>query len=241
MGPKNNEIRKRFREPLLVLFTVVGFLFAYMESDRVSNGAYIPMENVSLPNGFHAIAFELGEYNELHVLTEEGESFMRWAHGNEAGWVHPDDEQSYVLLCNQTTFDDLPVPKPPGKTIQSIDCYPLRTPDAQTYERYVILSNGEVWHWQLIKGIAEGFAGLANLIIFGLFFSVTGYAFGLAAPIFLQRTLRLFRSRFDDTKTLLGINKSALTLIVGLLPIMGLILLLFVVIRVIIKLIIFLV
>jgi hypothetical protein len=232
----DSEIRKRFREPLLILFTVAGFLFAYMETNRVSNGAYIPMENVSLPNGHLAVTFELGEYNELHVLTGDGEAFTRWTHGNEGGWVHQDDEHPHAVLCNPYPFDDLPVPKPPGKTIQSIDCYTHGVPDAQTYERFVILSNGDIWHWQLIKGIAEGFAGLATLIIFGLFFTVTGYAFGLAAPFILQRTLRLFRSRFNDTRAVLGLNKSTLSIIVSLLVIVGLIFLLLLTIRGIIRL-----
>ncbi len=240
MGTINSELRKRFREPLLVLFTVVGFLIAYLESNRVSNGAYMPMKDVSLPNGNHAIAFDLGEYNELHVLTRDGEVFTRWAHANEGGWVYQDDEHPHAVLCNQYLFDDLPVPKPPGKTIQSIDCYTLSTPDAQTYERFSILSNGEIWHWQLIKGIAEGFASLATFIIFGLFFTVAGYAFGLAAPFILQRALQLFRSRFDETRKILGLNKSMLSLFVGLVVIVGLILVLQVAIRAVIRLMVFL-
>ena len=161
----DSEIRKRFRTPLLALFTFLGFLFAYIESNRVSNGAYIPMEDVSLPDGHQAIDFDLGEHNELYALTKDGEMFMRWADSNEGGWVRTDDKQSPIVLCNEMSFADLPVPKPPGKSIQSIDCFTLNTPDARTYERFVIQSNGEIWHWKLIKGIAEGFAGLAMFLI----------------------------------------------------------------------------
>ena len=114
---------------------------------------------------------------------------------------------------------------PPGKVLHSIVCHSAYIPDSATYESYVILSNGEVWHWQLTKGIAEGFAFLSILGLFLLFYGVGGWGIGYLTFFAVRKSGRLTHMLFQDRERVLWFKESSFTDLLNILIILGLLLL----------------
>jgi hypothetical protein len=81
------------------------------------------------------------------------------------------------------------IQRPPGKAVHTADCQTFYLTYGETSERYVILSNGEIWHWMFSSSIAGGFGGLVTFILFAFFFTLWGYSVGLIASRLLRRTV----------------------------------------------------
>lgn len=218
---------------------MLGFILADVESDRIMNGAFVPWDDVSLPGGLHGQAFEYGDSFELYVRAENGDVFVRFQNGDTGGWVNEQEEHGNLLLCNSTSLEDLSIRKPPGKVAQTADCQTFYIPDGETSERYVILSNGEIWHWMYSSSIAGGFGGLVTFILFAFFFTLWGYSVGLIASRLLRMTVHEVRSRFRDEPRPLGLRVSQLAVAAGLGVILLNFLLFYVGIKLIIQLMVF--
>jgi hypothetical protein len=239
MNTSNDEKVNRFRNPLIILFSVLGFILANVESDRIMNGALVPWEDVSLPGNRHAQSFDYGDSFELYVRAEDGDIFVRWQDRYTGGWAKEQEKQGNLLLCNSTSLEDMSIRRPPGKVVQTANCRTFYIPDGETSERYVILSNGEIWHWMLSRSVAGGFGSLVTFMLFAFFFTVWGYGVGLIASRTLKRALREVRSRFQDRSRPLGLRMSQLTVAAGLGVILINILLFYVGIKLIIQLMVF--
>jgi hypothetical protein len=239
MDTSSTEKTNRFRTPLLVLFSVLGFILADVETDRIMKGALVPWEDVSLPGSQHAQAFNYGDNFELLVRAENGDVFVRWQDRDTGGWAKEQDEHGNLLLCNRISLEDMSIRRPPGKVAQTADCRTLYIPDGETSERYVILSNGEIWHWMYSSSIAGGFGGLVTFILFAFFFTLWGYSVGLIASRILKRTLNEVRIRFRDEPRPLSLRVSQLAMVAGLGVILFNFLLFYVGIKLIIQLMVF--
>jgi hypothetical protein len=239
MDPSDDKKTNRFRNPLLIFFSILGFILADVETDRIMNGALVPWEDVSLPDGQLAQSFEYGENFELFVRADNGEVFVRWQNRDTGGWTKEQDEQGNLLLCNTTSHENISIRRPPGKVVQTADCQTFYLTYGETSERYVILSSGEIWHWMFSSSVAGGFGGLVTFILFAFFFTLWGYSVGLIATRTLKWSLQEVRVRFRDEPRPLGLRVSQLAVASGVGVILLNFLLFYVGIKLIIQLMVF--
>jgi hypothetical protein len=92
MDPSDDKKTNRFRNPLLIFFSILGFILADVETDRIMNGALLPWEDISLPDGQRAQEFDYGDNFELYVRAENGDVFTRWQDRDTGGWTKEQDE-----------------------------------------------------------------------------------------------------------------------------------------------------
>jgi len=129
---------QQYTKAIVIVFTIFGLVLSFYESDRVISGGNLPWVRIPLPNGHHAAEFQLGESNELLVMSVQGQVFARVWKDGESGWQDVGAVEESILICNKTSLDDLEIRDPPF-VFQSINCDFSIYPEASTDTRFVIL------------------------------------------------------------------------------------------------------